>query len=205
LERLNQGGYDGTTTVAEVQRLGDFGIGTLEGLDGEMILLDGIVYHAPASGTLRIAGRKEVIPFATLTQFRSERSFSTTSFADYAGLQSHLTTAIPDQSSIHAIAVKGRFKTLKIRAPRKQNVPYPPLAEALKTQAIFELTNVEGTFVGFRFPAYFGSVNAPGYHFHFVSADRTRGGHVLEAKADTVAVSVQTIESYQLRYEPPQG
>jgi acetolactate decarboxylase len=206
LERLNQGGYDGTTTVAEIRSFANFGIGTLEGLDGEMILLDGIVYHAPANGTLRVAGPKEIIPFATLTRFRKESAFASRSpLTDYAALQAFLTTSIPDQNMICAIEIRGRFKTLKIRAPRKQSVPYPPLTEALKTQAVFELTNVEGSFVGFRFPPYFGTVNAPGYHFHFVSADRTRGGHVLEVNAESVDVAVQTIEDYQLRFPSPAG
>ncbi|MGC4070465.1 MAG: acetolactate decarboxylase [Polyangiaceae bacterium] len=172
----------------------------------EMILLDGIMYQAPANGALRVAGPKEIVPFATLTRFRKERSFSaTTPLADYAALQSFLTTSIPDQNTICAIEVQGRFKTLKIRAPRKQSVPYPPLSEVLKSQAVFELTDVEGTFVGFRFPPYFGAVNAPGYHFHFVSADRTRGGHVLEVNAASARVSVQTIENYELRLPPSAG
>ena len=46
-----------------------------------------------------------------------------------------------------------------------------------KTAHTFD--DVDGTLIGFRFPAAMTSVNVPGWHFHFLSADRSRGGHVL--------------------------
>jgi len=199
LERLANGGYDGTTTVADIKRTSDFGIGTFEGLDGEMIMLDGVVYHAPANGVLRVATPLEIIPFATLTRFRGEKHFlQPQTIPNYPALQGYLNSVMPDQSQILAIKVRGIFKSLKLRAPQKQEEPYPTLSEALKTQAIFELTNIAGTFVGFRFPPYVGTMNSAGYHFHFVSDNRSIGGHVLEASSSSVFVSVETVEQYDL-------
>lgn len=199
LERLSNGGYDGTTTVADIKRTSDFGIGTFEGLDGEMIMLDGIVYQAPAKGALRVATPLEIIPFATLTRFRGEQHFyQPQAVPDYPTLQRYIDSVMPDQTQILAIKVRGVFRSLKLRAPQKQAEPYPPLSEALKTQAIFDLTNVAGTFVGFRFPRYVGTMNSAGYHFHFISDNRSIGGHVLEVATSSVSVSVETVEQYDL-------
>lgn len=203
LDRLMAGGYDGTTTVAQIQRSSNFGIGTFLGLDGEMIMLDGVTYQAPSSGGLRVATPLEIIPFATLTRFRPEQTFRrTTPLPDYAALQAFLNTSMPDQTEVLAIKIHGTFRALKLRSPQKQVPPYPTLTEALKTQAIFNLTNVTGTFVGFRFPAYFGTVNSAGYHFHFVSDDRSVGGHVLELAASSIHVAVETVEQYDLSLGP---
>lgn len=199
LERLSAGGYDGTATVADIKRTSDFGIGTFEGLDGEMIMLDGIVYQAPANGVLRVATPLEIIPFATLTRFRGEKYFfQPQPLADYPALQKYLNSAMPDQRQILAIKVRGVFKSLKVRAPQKQVEPYPTLTEALKTQSVFELSNIAGTFVGFRFPSYVGTMNSAGYHFHFISDNRSIGGHVLEVSTSSVYVSVETVEQYDL-------
>lgn len=202
-ERLNRGGYDGTTTVSQVQKVADFGIGTLTGLDGEMIMLGGVVYQAGSSGTVRTATPGEFVPFATLTRFRGEQYFASSStLPDYPSLQAFLSSKMPDQDQILAIKLRGTFSSLRVRAPQKQTQPYPPLAEALKTQAVFDLTDVAGTFVGFRFPAYVGTINAPGYHFHFISDDRKSGGHVLEVKSEKFTAYVETIEQYDVTLSP---
>jgi acetolactate decarboxylase len=49
---------------------------------------------------------------------------------------------------------------------------------------------VPGTLLGFWSPPYARSFNVPGYHFHFVSADRSLGGHVLDLSADTLDIAV---------------
>lgn len=204
LERLAQGGYDGNITVSQVKQMSNFGIGTFTGLDGEMIMLDGVVYHAPSSGLLHVGGDQEIIPFATLTRFRGQYRFAqSAALADYPALQSYLSSVMPDLNQVVSFRVKGRFSTLKLRAPQKQEKPYPVLTEALKTQAVFELTNISGTFVGFRHPTYFGTVNASGYHFHFVSDDRKTGGHVLAVSTtEALSVAADTIEQYDVTFGP---
>ena len=71
-------------------------------------------------------------------------------------------------------------RRIRIRSEPKQTPPYRPLAEVIKTQQVVHtLNDVQGTLIGFRFPAAASSVNVAGWHFHFLSADKTRGGHVL--------------------------
>ena len=44
--------------------------------------------------------------------------------------------------------------------------------------------------VGFWTPEYASGLNLSGYHFHFVTADRTGGGHVLESTLGRVTISL---------------
>jgi len=44
IDALLEGEYDGDISFAELEERGDFGLGTLEALDGEMIALDGGFY-----------------------------------------------------------------------------------------------------------------------------------------------------------------
>jgi acetolactate decarboxylase len=77
------------------------------------------------------------------------------------------------------------------------------MTEVAANQNLFELEDVVGTMVGFRFPDYAKGINVPGYHLHFVTADRTRGGHVLGAR--TGGVTVQVDDSVDLHVELPAG
>lgn len=201
-DHLNRGGYDGVTTTEQLSKIANFGIGTIQGLDGELILLDGIAYQAPARGLLRAVTPDELIPFATVTRFHPESTYALAGpVANYVDLQAQISAWMPNPRSILAIKATGRFDHLRLRAPERQVKPYPPLAEALKTQAVFELDNLEGTLVGFRFPAHFSGVASPGYHFHFVSADRKHGGHVLEVSPRALKVEVEMVEQFNLTLE----
>ena len=52
LQSLTQGYYDGIITVGELKQHGDTGIGTFEGVNGELIALDGVVYQALSDGQM---------------------------------------------------------------------------------------------------------------------------------------------------------
>ncbi len=49
-----------------------------------------------------------------------------------------------------------------------------------------------GTLVGFWAPEYSMALSVPGYHFHFISEDRTVGGHVLGMRASELTIGVHT-------------
>jgi acetolactate decarboxylase len=55
-----------------------------------------------------------------------------------------------------------------------------PLFQAAAVQPEFEFHDVLGTLVGVWTPQYAKTLNVPGYHLHFLSADRKSGGHLLE-------------------------
>lgn len=201
LDQLNRGVLDGSARVWTVAQAGDFGVGTFNALDGEMMVLDGVVYQFTADGQMKVANSNLRTPFAAVTRFSAERSFNAAPLTGYAALQGFITTSLPNQNMPYAIKVKGTFSSLKTRSPRRQELPYPTLAEAVTTQATFDHTNISGTMVGFRLPAYFGTTNAAGYHFHFVSDDRTKGGHVLDVSVASAVVQSRTITETEMHIE----
>jgi acetolactate decarboxylase len=66
---LVAGVFDGAVTVADIERHGDFGLGTFAGLDGEMVVLDGIAYQVRGDGSVEIPSAAAEAPFAIVTFF----------------------------------------------------------------------------------------------------------------------------------------
>jgi acetolactate decarboxylase len=95
-------------------------------------------------------------------------------------LPRYLDESIAEDNIFHAVMLEGTFSYVKTRSVPGQQKPYPPLVEVTAHQPTFEFQNVRGTIVGFYSPAYVEGLNVPGYHLHFVTEDRTGGGHVLE-------------------------
>lgn len=94
------------------------------------------------------------------------------------------------------LRIEGTFAYLKTRSVPRQTEPYPPLLDVLENQPIFEFQNVTGVMVGFRLPGYMEGVNAPGYHFHFLTEDRTAGGHVLECQSQSVTIDIDYTDEW---------
>ena len=181
IDALLAGDYNGSLSCAELRRHGDFGIGTFDKLDGEMTLLDGVVYAIRADGRVdRVAGA-ETTPFATVTFFKPDRyEGRPVSGLAYAAFQEELRRQLPTPNHFYAVWVYGRFHRVKTRSVPRQAPPYVPLAEVTKNQSVFEFADVEGNLVGFWSPPFAKGVNVPGWHFHFLTRDRKGGGHVLD-------------------------
>ncbi|HEY8581809.1 MAG TPA: acetolactate decarboxylase, partial [Capillimicrobium sp.] len=69
---LLDGAYDGDVTVGELLEHGDHGLGTLNALDGELIVVDGEAFAASVDGDLRPVAPEERTPFAVLTPFTAD-------------------------------------------------------------------------------------------------------------------------------------
>ena len=184
INALMAGVYDGVTTSGQMKGYGDFGIGTFEGLDGEMVELDGKLYQIKADGIAYTVDDSLELPFAAVTYFDNDREEKITQGTSYTSLQQFIDNTIPSPNIFCAIKIKGSFSYVKTRSVPKQVKPYPILAEVTKNQSVFEFRNVEGAIVGFRCPPYVNGVNVPGYHLHFVTADFKAGGHVLDLTID---------------------
>ena len=184
INALLAGCYDGTMSVHDLKKHGDFGLGTLDALDGEMIVLGGVFYQIKPDGKTHRLKNKATSPFATLTFFHSGQELFSKRAMGYKNLVGFLDENLPSENLIYAIKVEGRFPTIKVRSAARQNKPFPLLIDAIKEQKIFEWKDQEGTLVGFRFPSFSEKVNVPGYHFHFLSKDKTLGGHVLDFQVE---------------------
>lgn len=182
LSALIGGVYDGTMTYSELEMLGDFGLGTFNAIDGEMVALDGVFYKIDHSGHARVAPKALLVPFAAVKRFIPESTVGIRPGLDYAGLKAGLDEALPTKNIVYAIRIDGRFGYIKARSVPEQKRPYPPLSRVIEEQSVFEFRDVDGTLVGFRMPALFGHTVVPGYHFHFITRDRGLGGHLLELR-----------------------
>jgi acetolactate decarboxylase len=195
---LSSGSYDGLTTAGDLGHHGDFGIGTFQGLNGEMIVLDGTIYQAASDGSVRAVNSSALIPFAVVTYFDADMSVPVNGMNNFSTLTIALDPKLPSKNVFYAIRIHDTFPYMKVRSPPIQQKPYPPLAEALKGQSVFELHNVTGTIVGIYSPAYSKGVEYPGYHFHFISDDRTEGGHVLDLTAKDVNVTLDATPGFYM-------
>ena len=193
---LSQGDYDGDLTYKELEQHGDFGIGTFDNLDGEMIALTGEFYQIKADGKAYPVEDSMETPFAIVTFFESDEAISLDKTSDYEQLKQYLDSILPDRDIFYAIKINGDFEYIKARSVPAQNKPYPPLDEALKGQTISEFHDVTGTLVGFWCPPYAEGINVPGYHFHFITADRKAGGHLLDCHTGNVKIGIDYIAQF---------
>lgn len=192
LDALTLGLYGGVYSIGALKQQGDFGLGTFEGIDGEMTVLNGRFYHFHSDGTLTEEPNHSRIPFAVVTKFYPEIRFATSGVSlDQLGQQ--IDKYLPSPNLFYAICVHGRFAELTTRAIPKLIPPYPPLAEAVAEEIKFPFQHIEGTLVAFRCPAWVKGINQVGYHYHFVSDNRTVGGHALSFTTGPVIVEIQVL------------
>ncbi|MDD5533614.1 MAG: acetolactate decarboxylase, partial [Syntrophales bacterium] len=164
----------------DLKKKGDFGLGTFDALDGEMIVLAGAVYQAGADGSVRPAKDDMRTPFAVVTSFKPGKILRLEEQPDMEGLQAVLDKAMRSQNLPYAVKIEGVFTRVHARSVPAQKKPYPRLAEVTGNQPEFEYRAVRGTMVGFRLPRSMEGINLAGYHFHFLTDDRKSGGHVLD-------------------------
>jgi acetolactate decarboxylase len=184
---LVEGLYQGAVKVERLLRHGDFGLGTFIDLDGEMVVLDGICYQVSSDGTVANVENDRLIPYAIVTRFSAEFFGKHSKLNSFAELVTVCNQLRDSENLFYAFRIDGRFSLVKTRVMK-------PVSEGIGLQAAasaqqeFLFEDQEGTLVGLWSPGFAGSFSVPGYHFHFLSTDRRRGGHVLECSATDVTI-----------------
>jgi acetolactate decarboxylase len=185
---LVEGLYQGAVQVSRLLRHGDFGLGTFIDLDGEMVVLDGVCYQVSSTGAVATVEGDRLIPYAVVTRFNAEFSKQIDPLDGYSKLVSVCDELRDSDNVFYAFRVEGQFSFVKTRVMKA--VPEGTgLRTAASGQKEFAFKEVQGTLVGLWSPGFAGSFSVPGYHFHFLSSDRNKGGHVLECQALGVAVA----------------
>ena len=182
LQSLVQGYYDGILSVDALKEKGDTGLGTFDGVNGEMIVIDGEVYRANSQGDVEKPEGDEMIPFSDVTFFDTDYTMELKDIKDMDALKKELDKYTQlNKNMFYMVKINGTFSNIKARSEPKQKQPYKMLDEALaETQVEFEFKDMKGTIVGLYCPDYMGGLNTVGWHFHFISEDRTKGGHILQ-------------------------
>ncbi len=220
---LLDGAYDGDLTIGELREHGDLGLGTFDALDGEMIVVDGEVWRARVDGSASRVADDEHTPFAVVTPFaadvvvavehelswqellalaaanapRPEASAASAAPAPAAAL-----TAAPARAPAYALRFDGALPAVHARSAPKQPRPYLPLAEAAASLRDFHLPPCDGTLVGFCFPPEAAGVELPGFHLHVLTADRSRGGHVLSARVGPGTLRLGALSTLHIELPP---
>lgn len=192
-----EGLYQGCVTVGDLRMHGDVGLGTFEDLDGEMIVIDRRCYQARSDGSVVEADDAALTPFATVVNFAADREASFRAVASLADLESRLDAERRSDNGMVSFRISGRFSSVHVRTACK-TASGVDLVEATSAQAVFAFEDIEGVLVGFWSPDYISTISIPGYHFHFISADRTHGGHVLGLEATELRVEVNDMNHVHL-------
>jgi len=198
IDALMNGLYEGFMPVSEALKYGNAGIGTFEGLDGEMIALDGKIYQVPIDGVPKVAEPNQLIPFMAMTYFESDQEQPIRAGTEMKVFMEDAIAKLPTKNTFYAVRIEGTFQKVKTRSVPKQTPPYPPLTEVVKRQAVFELEHVEGTMIGFWCPVYVKGINVPGFHLHFLTKDGKAGGHVLDFTAQNAIAKFDITNSFFL-------
>jgi acetolactate decarboxylase len=190
MSALLEGVYEGEVTYGELATHGDFGVGTFNDLDGEMIAIDGKFFQLRSDGTAHGVDPMQKTPFAVMTFFRPEVTRRLERPLTRSELYAQLDALAPSRNLFYAIRLEGRFLRVVTRTVSRQAKPYKLLTEVVQEQATFEFKNVIGTIAGFRSPDYAQGISVAGYHLHFITGDRTGGGHVLDLTSEDMTLAI---------------
>jgi len=192
--------YDGAMTLGELIARGDLGIGTTHGLGGELLIVDGELFLANADGDITIPEFSETTPFAVVCP---EDPFLSVEASGTGSQIEQTIVTVARGTSVIGLRIEGTFAHVSLRSVERQVKPYPPLAEAVKHQHTFSCEEVSGTIVGFCFPDALAGIEVPGFHLHFITEDRTRGGHVMDYVLTKGTISLTEVDD--LHVELPAG
>ena len=187
---LVEGIYQGAVRVATLREHGDLGLGTFEDLDGEMVIVDGHFFQVRSDGSVREVEDSTLSPFAAITAFSPDPPVILDDCPDLAHLTARFDMLRHSDNIFFALRVDGQFEYLHTRAMRRTKEGVP-LVQAAAVQPEFEFHDISGTLVGFWTPEYAKTLNVPGYHLHFISSDRTRGGHLLRCRGKNLRLQIQ--------------
>jgi acetolactate decarboxylase len=200
MSALIAGNYEGQMTYGDIRKHGDFGLGTFNDLDGEMVGFDGMFYQVRSDGSARPVTDDQKTPFAVVTYFQPERELNLVQPMTKSDLLAMIEKATV-ANLFSAVRVDGTFDEVRMRTVQRQTRPFPPLTEAAKHQAEKVFTNVEGTLAGFRSPIYAQGIGVAGFHLHFLRQDKQSGGHALDYRLRAGKVQICTV--HNLRVELP--
>jgi len=194
---LVEGVYQAAVRVGTLLEHGDLGLGTFESLDGEMVIVDGRCFQVRSDGSVHECGDDALSPFAVVTRFAPDEAVMLPECPDLAHLTRRFDALRSSDNFIFALRVDGDFDYVHTRAMCRTREGVP-LVQAAAVQPEFEYRNVRGTLVGFWTPEYAKAFNVPGYHLHFVSDDRTRGGHLLQCRGNNLRLQIQREGDYHI-------
>lgn len=198
IDALLQGDYDGTVSLKELSAFGDFGIGTVNGLDGELVIENGRFYQVKSDGKVYQPSGEIKTPFASVVQFIPEDSVAVRDLS-FVKLKQLIDSLMKSQNYFYAIWLDGKFDSVRTRSVPLQQKPYPPLVVVTQSQPEFSIPETEGKLTGFFCPEFVKGINVPGYHLHYLADDKISGGHLLDFHLKTGMLKLDRITNFEIQ------
>ena len=199
LQALALGYSRAVITVDKLLQEGDTGLGTFEDVNGEMIVMDGNCYRADQNGNVSVVAPETGVPFAAVAKLYGEQQFQLENMPDITAIRTELTRKIEEVfglNSMHIVRIDGEFEKVDARSEAPYRSHHITLKEVLsQTQEAFIFENICGSLVGVFFPDYMDGINMPGWHLHFLSEDRSKGGHVFDVSIRNGTANVDKINN----------
>jgi acetolactate decarboxylase len=195
IDALMKGCYEENMSLSELKRHGNFGLGTFNNLDGEMVMLDGTVYQLKEDGFAHKMDDTVETPFSCVTFFSPTTVEEIDRELEYVEFKNLLDRLIPSENMFFALRIDGDFSYIRVWSVPKQE-SHRPISEV--KPAVFEYHNVKGTLAGFFTPRFIKSLLNPGYHLHFLTDDRLHGGHLDQCRLNRLSIGLQIIPRLEL-------
>ncbi len=194
------GMYDGFYSVDQLKLKGNFGIGAPHRLDGELLILNGRVWQTTHADTTFEAEGSTLVPYAAVHDFNPIASLVLEGSFNRDQLYAYLDSLLAPANGMYGVKVSGTFTTITTRAfPAMNDTPAPTLASIMDRQVLFNHSEIDGALVGYKLPPFMAGMNFPGYHFHFLSDDHRRGGHMVEFTVTNVTIEYDRIHRFEVQ------
>ncbi|MFS7222804.1 acetolactate decarboxylase [Rahnella inusitata] len=194
MSALLSGVYEGETTMADLLKHGDFGLGTFNRLDGELIAFNNNIFQLRGDGTARRASPDQKTPFAVMTFFNPTNEYRIERPHSREQIHKVIDDVVASQNTFCALRIHGTFSRVETRTVPEQHRPYKPMLEAIEAQPTYHIEHSQGVLIGFLTPAYMQGINVAGYHEHFINQERSSGGHVLDYQVESGTLTFGTVE-----------
>lgn len=192
--------YDGFYSVDQLKLKGNFGIGAPHRLDGELLILNGRVWQTTHTDTTFEAAGSTMVPYAAVHEFNPTASITLDGAFTRDQLYAVLDSLLATVNGMYGVKVSGTFTTITTRAfPAVHDDPAPPLASIMDRQVLFKHSDIMGALVGYKLPPFMAGMNFPGYHFHFLSDDYRRGGHMVDFTVVGVTIEYDRIHRFEVQ------
>lgn len=197
MQMLVEGLLDGTMPIEDLLTHGSIGISTGDGVDGELVILNGVGYKIDTSGKAVELPKDFKVTYVDVCN-DNYREFKQYQNVELEQMLNDVLDVNNGQNQFFAILTKGVFQKIRTRSSKKSQKPYPSLGAIAQNQVEFEAENIAGTMITFYTPKVFQGVGVSGFHNHFLADNLSFGGHVLAATMKDVTVSIQPIENFEL-------
>jgi acetolactate decarboxylase len=199
IDALMAGVFDGDLTIGQLKKKGNFGVGTFNRVDGELLIDEGHVYKIAYDGSVKEVPDSDSTSAAFVKFFKADTVIHLNGPGlTYEKVQEQIKHLL-NPNGIYALRISATFPTMTTRAEKPAHKPYTSLPEHLKyNQVVFELKNTKGICAGFLLPPYLARTNVPGFHLHYLADDHKSGGHIFSFTADALTIEVDMAKGFTI-------